>query len=143
MSATKVEELEQRREERREALRQKRDEQLVKDLEAAEKLEEEHGFVAGVSVTRFVEGHAARAFVKAPEPAQYKRYRDNVGKGVQKENAKHVREAQDELANACWVYPLTPEERNAMAEEHAGIRTQIALAAIRLAEGRQVEEGKD
>lgn len=141
--ASKIEELEERRAARLADLQKKRDEQLVVDLEAREVLEAEHGLVAAVKVSRFVEGHPARAFVKAPDKNEYKRYVDRVGKAVGKENSRAMREAQEELAKACWIYPATEEERDAMNEVHAGILTTIALAAAALAEGKKDEEGKD
>lgn len=138
----KIEELEKKRAERLAALGAKEAEQTVKDLEARERLEEEHGFVAAVKVARYADGFPTCAYVKTPDGPQYKRYVDQIGKGVEKKSSKAQRDAQELLAQSCWVYPEEPDAKKAMLDRFPGLLTQIAIAAATLAEGKAEEEGK-
>lgn len=136
----------QQLEEKRELLKNERAKlekaQYAVDLEARIELEEEYESIAGVKVVKFVRGQPTHAFVRSPKPGEYKRYKDLVFRTQQKQDSKGTKEAQEQLATSCWVYPKTKEEREKMLEEFPGILTPIALAAINLAEGRAEEEGK-
>jgi hypothetical protein len=52
--------------------------QYEKDLGALIALEDEHGSIASVKVSRFVAGQPTRAFLRTPNAAEYKRYKDLV-----------------------------------------------------------------
>lgn len=135
-----LEEIRQKREKRQKEQATAELEQETKDEQALYDLEGEHPALATVKTSRFIPGHPRRAFVRMPSDAEYKRYRDNVGKAAKKNGL--TRHAQDELAKACWVYPLERVERDRMAEAFPGILTSIAVAAAGLAEGNEEEEGK-
>lgn len=140
--SSKIEEIQKRRAERRQQHTEAEAEQFEKDLEALEKLELEHDSIVGVKV-RFVPGQPTRAFLRAPTSAEYRRYRDLVGKAAVKKNVTGQTEAQDQLAKACWVYPTEPKDREAMLEEFPGLLASIVIEAAKLAEGKAEEEGKD
>lgn len=139
---SRIEQLEARRDERKQATAKARNDQYAIDLETRELLEDEHGAVAAVEVSRFVQGQPTLALVKTPSAAQYKRYKDQLFKSAQTKNSTMSREAQELLANACWVYPSTADERAAMLATFPGLLTPLSIAAMSLAEGRQEEEGK-
>lgn len=139
---SRIEQLEARRAERKDTLSRARDDQYLMDLEAREQLEDEHGAIAAVEVSRFVRGQPTFALVKTPTGAQYKRYKDQIFKAAQAKNTAMSREAQELLANSCWVYPLTPEQRGSMIDTFPGLLTPLSMAAMSLAEGKQEEEGK-
>lgn len=139
-----IEALEKRQADRNAARAKAERSQYAIDLKAREDLEDaspDVGFAA-VKVARFIPGQPTRAIVRMPTPAQYKRYLDMVGKGVEKKNMGQQRAAQDMLAQSCWVYPTTPEGRESMLAAFPGIITPIILAATTLAEGKAEEEGK-
>jgi len=139
------EEIEARRAARKAELASARAEQEVADLEAFDALEVEHGdgAVASLSVERYVKGQPTMIVVRAPSAAQYKRFVDQVGKAVEKNNMSARRGAQDLLAESCWVYPASPEARKAMLAEFPGLLVSIAVKASQLVEAKAVEEGKD
>lgn len=133
---------------RSEAREKAREEQLLKDLQAKEALEEEHPALATVNVARHIPGQPTMAIVKTPNSAQYKRFRDMVSKAAQTENAKAKLDAVEMLAQSCWVYPapapggLVSDEQKAMVANFPGILVALGGAAAALAEGSAVEEGK-
>jgi len=118
------------------------DEQLATDLEARLCLEDEHEVLAAVSISRHVKGHPVQAYVRAPTPAEYKRYRDQFHRAYKRENIPEQQKAQDLLGRTCWVYPAAKEAQDAMAEAFPGLVTQLAVAASALAEGKAEAEGK-
>jgi hypothetical protein len=134
--------LEKRRAEREEASAKARAEQRLLDEEAYEDLKDEHA-VASVSTSRFVEGQPTMAIVRMPTPSEYKRYVDQIGANVAKKSTKGQRDAQELLANSCWVYPREVEARKAMLEVFPGLLTPLSMAAAKLAEGNAEEEGKE
>lgn len=143
-----VEEIQKRRAARAEALEEQRKEQYAKDLEALDALESDygHGAIAAVAVSRFSPGQPTRAFLRKPKAAEYKRYVDQVNRsliGGDKRDPKKFREAQDTIAKSVWVYPLEESARDSMLEEFPGLLSQIAGAALKLAEGEAEAEGND
>lgn len=136
-------ELEKRRAEREEASTKARAEQRLLDEEAYEDLKDEHAAVAAVSTSRFVQGQPTMAIVRMPAPAEYKRYVDQIGANVAKKSTKGQRDAQELLANSCWVYPASAEARKSMLEVFPGLLTPLSMAAAKLAEGSAEEEGKE
>jgi hypothetical protein len=137
-------ELEELQAKRREERAKLEDAQRAVDLQARFDLEDEHveGGIAAVSVSRFVPGQPTQAYVRTPTPVEYKRYLDQVHRGVDKKSLRAQRDAQELLAQSCWVYPRKPEDRQAMLAIFPGILTPISVAAAALAEGRSEEEGK-
>lgn len=136
-------ELEELQAKRREERSKLEDAQRLVDLQARFDLEDKYdGCLAAVSVSRFVPGHPTQAFVRTPEPAEYKRYLDQVHRGVDKKSLAAQRAAQELLAQSCWVYPTSAEDRQSMLGKFPGILTPISVAAAALAEGRNEEEGK-
>jgi len=119
------------------------DDQRATDLEARMCLEDEHGRLAAVSVSRHVKGQPMSAFVRTPTSAEYKRYRDMVHRAVKKDNVGEQQKALDMLGQSCWVYPAAKEARDAMADAFPGIVMQLAVAAAALAEGKAEAEGKE
>jgi len=141
---SKLAELEELQAKRREERAKLEEEQRAKDLQARMDLEDEHvdGGIAAVSVSRFVPGQPTQAYVRTPTTTEYKRYLDQVHRGVDRKSLKAQRDAQELLARACWVYPRAPEDRDAMLAVFPGILTPISVAAAALAEGKSEEEGK-
>lgn len=139
------EERDARRAARREAAEKARAEQHEKDLDALDALEEEHGDsnLARLDIEQHVSGQPTLIVLRKPSSVVYKRFVDQVSKAVEKNNAKARRDAQDLLADSCWIYPATPEERAAMIEHFPGIKVSIAIRANQLVEAKAAEEGKD
>lgn len=119
------------------------EEQYEKDLEARIDLEDEHGTIAAVKVSRFVPGQPTRAFIRTPSSAEYKRYKAQMfASAGGKKGAISPEKAQEMLAEACWVYPAKKEDKDAMLESFPGLLTPMSMAAAALAEGVSEEEGK-
>lgn len=143
MSA-KSEELEAKIAAKREERAKAEETQYEADLEARLALEDEHESISAVKVPRFVKGHPTRAYVRTPTAPEYKRYKAQVYKKVHEKSAgANALEAQELLARSCWIYPADAEERASMLEAFPGILTPISMAAVSLAEGKAVDEGKD
>lgn len=139
---SKTEELEAKLAERRAARAAAEAAQYETDLEARLALEDEHGEVAAVKVPRFVAGHPTRAFVRAPSTLEYERYKARVYKAIDKKSVDQQRDAGEQLARACWVYPATDEARKSMLDAFPGMLSSIQIAATALAEGKAEDEGK-
>ena len=146
MSEEKIREIQERREKRKEAIKNAELEQYASDLEAIEELEIKLGRVATIKVA-FVEGQPTRAAIRTPTRQEYQRYRDLLTRANANTNAnakaKAITEAQDQLAKAVWVYPEKREEQEKMVESSPGLLPAIVIAAGRLADGRDEDEGKD
>ncbi len=118
-------------------------EQYEKDLDARIELEDEHDAIVEVKVSRHVKGQPTRAYLRMPKPVEYKRFKDRIQRASGKKNESDEASASGEqLARACWVYPKSEEEREAMLEAYPGILVTIAIAAAALAQGRSADEGK-
>lgn len=142
MSDEKLAELEEQRAQKKADAAKAKAEQLYLDEVARDELEDEYGAIAAVKVARHVPGQPVIAFVRTPKPEEYKRYVGQVGKGVEKKSAAAQRDAQELLARACWIYPRTREQRDAMLEVFPGLLTILIHAVTALAEGKAEEEGK-
>ena len=119
--------------------------QLVKDLKARARLEELHGELTAVKLSRFVQGVPTFALVRGPQSAEYKSFQARLfaaekQKGTQGSMNKTI--ATDEFARACWVYPESQDEKTAMLNVASGLLANIAYAASTLAQGEEEEEGK-
>lgn len=141
--SSRIEELEAKLEAKR-AEREKAEEQQYEvDLEARIELEEEHGTIAAVKVSRFAPGQPTRAYLRTPSGPEYKRYKALMFAAQQQKNTpKSQVEAQEQLARSCWVYPASKEDQEAMLAAFPGLLSPLALAAAALAEGKAEDEGK-
>jgi len=140
---SKVEEIEKRRSERRKAHDDARDAQALKDLEAIDALEAEHGEpLHTMTANGFKHGVAVKVAFRAPSPTEYKRYCDMVGRAQQKNDAIERRRAQEMLAASCLMYPPEGEARKAMLEAFPGVLISLAIESAKVAELRNEEEGK-
>lgn len=137
---TRLEGLEAKLEERRIARNAARDEQKAVDLEAKFALLDEFDTLATVEATGFKPGVSVLAFVRAPNAAEYKRYKDQLFRAADKKSAMASKDAGELMARACWVYPPVGEAQSAMLEAFAGLVSSISAAAIALAEGKVEEE---
>lgn len=145
---SRIEELEDKLANVRAGRAKAEEEQYEKDLEEQLRLTEEHVVLATVKVARFAPGFPTRAFVRMPRSSEYRRYKDRVHRAADKKNITDIQSAGDQLARACWVYPAPDDDgmsdaQTAMLEAFPGLLTAIGVAAIGLAEGRAVDEGKD
>lgn len=148
MSDTK--DLEQKLQDRREARAKREEAQYNVDLEARIDLEDEHGQLTAVRVSRFVDGQPTLALVRTPTASEYKRFKDLVHRAVGMKNETTKKsEAIDQIARSCWVYPAPKaadgepsDAQNEMLETFPGLLTPIANVAIALAEGKSEDEGK-
>lgn len=145
----KTDELERRLATKRAERAKAEETQLETDLEARLDLEDTHGTIAAVKVSRFVAGHPTFALLKTPDATQYKRYKDQIHKAVDRKNTGSQQEAMELLAKAVWIYPapendgkLSPAQK-AMLDVFPGLLTPMFQAAAALAEGKAETEGKD
>lgn len=140
---SKVDELEKQLQDRRDARAKLEVEQYEKDLQARLDAEDEHGTVAAIKVARYLPGQPTCAYVRTPQPAEYKRFKQQIMRaGEDKGKAKRTEDAIDLLAKACWIYPVEEEDRDAMLDAFPGLLTPISAAAAALAEGKSEDEGK-
>lgn len=142
-ASSKLEEIEKRRAERKSALAVKKEEQKVKDLEALDALEIEHGdgSVCALQVEGYREGIPTMVVLKAPSQVEYKRFTDMIARASVKNSTSARVDAQHLIGKTCWLYP-EKEEQTKMLEAFPGLLLAIALKATQLAEATQVEEGK-
>ena len=138
----KIEEIEKRRAARREASAAARDEQHATDLEAIDKLEEEHGdgVLARLNVDRFVPGQPTFIVMRTPTRAAYKRFQDQYAAATKGKGK--VLDAHENLARTCWVYPADKAAQDAMLEVLPGIGHAISVHAQQLVEAQASDEGK-
>lgn len=138
-----VAELEAKLEAKRAERAQAEEAQYEKDLEARIQLEDEHGTIAAVKVSRFVAGQPTRAYLRTPNSAEYKRYKAQMfAVAANKKSPLSPQQIQEQLAEACWVYPAAKDAKAAMLEAFPGLLTPLSMAAAALAEGTAEDEGK-
>lgn len=147
---SKADALEKKLQDRRDARAEKETAQYEIDLQERIDLEDVHGQLTAVKVSRFVEGQPTIALVRTPTAIEYKKFKDLVHRavGMKNETAKKG-EAIDQIARSCWVYPKQREKdgessaaQEEMLEAFPGLLTPIANVAIALAEGKSEDEGK-
>lgn len=138
-----VEEIEARREARRQAHEAARAEQRGKDMGALDQLEDEHGYgaVRAVEPARWMPGLPSLVVVKAPDPAQFKRWRDRLRGEAAKEARGDLAKPTEELADVCVVYPDAGAYAR-MREASPGLHLSVGNAAAALATGKELEAGK-
>lgn len=140
----RIADIEAKRAARKAGLSADREAQFAADLEALDALECEHGDgkVERLAVDRFVAPHPTFVVLKVPSSAQYKRFCDQASRAAKANDPGARRTAENMLGEACWVYPATKEQRDAMLEEFPGMLLSIAIRAAKLVEANEVEEGK-
>lgn len=133
-----IEEIEERRAKRKEAIAKAREEQYEKDLEQVDKLEAECGDdrVGVLKMPSFIAGLPTLVVVKTPTASVFNRFRQMVRKAGQK--TVEIGAAKDLMAASCVGYP-DQETYDRMREEWPSIHDNVGLEAIRLGES----EGKD
>jgi hypothetical protein len=141
---SKVAELEAKLEAKRLEKAKAEEAQYEVDLEARIALEDEHDAIAAVKVSRFVAGQPTRAYLRTPNGAEYKRYKAQMfAAGSGKKCPLSPQQIQEQLAQACWVYPAGKEAQDAMLAAFPGLLTPLSMAAASLAEGKAEDEGKE
>jgi hypothetical protein len=133
-----VEEIEERRAKRKEAIAKAREEQYAKDLEHIDRLEQEFGDdrVTVLSMPSFIAGLPTVVVVKTPLSSIFNRFRSQVRAAGQKTIA--IGAAKDLLASCCVAYP-DEETYKRMCEEWPSIHDNVGIEAIRMGEA----QGKD
>lgn len=139
-----IEELEARRAARKSATETAKLEQYAKDLEALDKLEEEHGESAFtvMHVPAFTPGLPTLIVIKSPAGTGYfKRFQDQVGAAKGHKPAEMA--AQEMLARACLAYPSDPETVKAMTSAYPNLLNAAAKAVVDLATVEAEDAKKD
>jgi hypothetical protein len=136
-----LEAIEARRAARKEALQQAHDAQRVKDLEAIDALEIEHGDsnIATLEVP-YTPDLPTMIAVRCPKPVEVKRYRDRVKPKKDGSPGDSLGGAL-ELAAVCRVYP-DADTYAALLEARPGVDAQLGLLAIQLSAGKAEAAGK-
>lgn len=114
------------------------DEQKAMDLEAIAALEDEHG----MSNVVFLEvGHTPGLPVlvaaRCPDADLVKRYRKRIGPDGPGPVAAH-----EEIAASCRIYPRDAETYAKICAARPGVHAELGAVAMRLAAGKQEEQGK-
>lgn len=130
--------IEARREERKAAIEHARAEQYVKDLEAVDRLEEEHGpdRLRVLKLPSFVAGLPTVVVVRTPTSAEMKRHRQMTRKNMtvgQHHNFEGIGAALDQLGASCVIYPDEVTFAR-MKEQWPGLHDDVGVAANRLGE---------
>jgi len=139
-----LEEIEKKRQARREKADTARADQELADLTAIDKLEEERGEpLHTMTSNRFASGAPVRFAFRAPSAIEYKRYKDQVNLAVTKGDAKKRVEAQELLASVVLEYPAKDSDLlKATLEAFPGLLISVAIEAAKVAELRAEDEGK-
>lgn len=138
-----IEEIEKRRAERRANHEGGQREQLAKDLEAIDKLEEASGEpLQTMSTNSYKPGVPVKIAFRAPSALEYKRYCDQANKALGKGDHTARLKAQELLAESCIEYPEKGDARKAMLEAFPGVLVSLAIEAAKMAELRAEDEGK-
>ncbi len=136
-----IEEIEERRAERKAALEVQRLEQYAVDLEALDGFEVEHGDgrIVRVDLERFIPGLPTMVLMRLPKPIEHKRYvdqcRERNGKPGDGVAAAWL------VADVCRLYP-DADLYAKVKETFTGAQTNMGVAAIKACQGRADEEGK-
>lgn len=137
--------LAKKRADRNAEIERKEAEQELIDLEAIFEIEEQIGVknVAKVRVN-YAEDLPVLVAVRCPTGPEMKRYKD-MGSTTNKEgnlDLRAHRAAVEALATACLKYP-DPDTYALLKEARPGLHTVLGNAAVKLATGREEDEGKD
>jgi hypothetical protein len=137
-------EIEARRAERRAENDKARTAQEALDLEAIDALESERGEpLHTMTANGYRSGVSVKVAFRAPSAPEYKRYCDLVGKAQERKDPTARRQAQEQLAASCWLYPAQDSDgRKAMLEAFPGVLISLAIEVAKVAELRAEDEGK-
>lgn len=140
-----IERLERRRSERAASLATAKAAQLETDLEALDRLEEEHGIarVARLDLDGWRPGVPTFVVVRAPTgttPNLYKRYSDKVRNA--RGDHKKIGEALDELGVSSIVYPEDAAARRSLLDEFGGVAVSAGRRAVKFVEAEAEDEKK-
>jgi len=144
---TKSQEIQERRDARKEQLEKLEDEQAAIDLELLDALEIEFGD-SNVSVIKvpFTPGSVTRVATRTPKPEEIARYRHRV-KPKKIGEMPNTTEGAAELAALTRIYPKRDADGDAawslILAQRPGLDTQLGQAAVKLALGSEEEQGKD
>lgn len=136
-----IEEIEQRRAERKAAAARAREEQYALDLAALDALEIEHGdgAVSALEAPSYAAGLPTLAIVKCPAAEYFKRFRDRARRAKGQPDA--IGAATDELALSCIVYPAADVYAN-MCSRFPGLHDSAGARAIELAQAKSEDAKK-
>lgn len=139
-----IAEIEARRAARKDSIEQQRKLQLVKDLEALDRLEVEHGDAAivRIDIPRWQPGLPTMALYRLPTKAENKRYEDTIARGPDNKRSVRAVKAGHDLATVAQIYPERATYRK-MCEALAGLHLNASVAIRQAFEGQAAEEGKD
>jgi hypothetical protein len=138
------EELDARRAARRASRAQAQKEQELIDLAAIDDLEVEHGDEnIAVLLVPFTPGSVTRAAVRTATTPEIKRYRSKVRPRKVDGELGDTAEAAEQLGRVCTVYPSDEAVRKALFEARPALMAQLGIAALELAQGQAVSEGKE
>ncbi len=141
-AAQRIAAAEARRQAKTDAEKAAREEQHANDLEAIEALEATLGqkVYPSKQVTQWKAGLPVIVGIRVPTHVEYKRQVSRLNRANGNGDAKVS--AQNELANACWVYPEDQATRDEMLQVNSGLIASIGLYVNKLAEAEFTEEGK-
>jgi hypothetical protein len=133
-----IEEIEERRAKRKDAIAKARAEQYEKDLIEVDKLEQELGDdkVRMLHTPSYSPGLPTVVLVKTPATSAFNRFRQMVRKANQK--TEMIGAAKDLLASTCVAYPPDDAIYKRMCEEWPSLHDVVGVEAIELgqAEGK-------
>ncbi|HEY3499767.1 MAG TPA: hypothetical protein VGK73_33980 [Polyangiaceae bacterium] len=141
-----LEQVEARRAAKREASQAAHDAQAVIDLTAIADLEDQYGFenVAVMVLPHLALGLPVRVAVRAPTPAELKRYRDRLKPTRGRRNEEipgDATRAHEELGPACLVYPA-PDVFEKLCEVRPALPGQLGVQAALLGSAKEETAGK-
>lgn len=141
---TTLEELDERRAKRKAEYEAAKAAQYLKDREALDALEVEHGQgMVGIAETpRYVPGLPVLVFFRSPKPAEYTRYTDQYGRATEKQSTAGKRDALSLLGRTCWLHPTDEETKKAIFEAFPGLLVAVGLGVAKKAEADAEAEGK-
>lgn len=145
--AERIAQAEKRREAREKAYTEAREAQHADDLEALDRLEEEHGWgrTLRIELDGWQPGSGATTMIVAKLPlssdATFKKFaQQSVGK--EKKPAAVV-ESGETFGASCVVYPEPSSDAyRATIESFAGVLGHVAVQVVKAVQGRAAEEGK-
>lgn len=138
---TPLEVAEDRRAARKAEALKARNAQRVIDLDAIDALEVEHGDSnVGVINLPYSAGLPTCAAVRAPKPAELKRFRTRVTPKHEKDRPDSGA-AAEELAAVCVIFP-DAETYARLCTARPGLAVQLGSKAVDLATGKVEAEGK-
>ncbi len=145
--AERIAQAEKRREAREKAYTEAFELQHADDLEALDRLEDEHGWgrIHRIDLTAWQPGTGAVTLIAAKLPlssdATFKRFaQQSVGKD---KKPAAVIESGEAFGASCVVYPEPGSDAyKATVEAFAGVLGHVAVQVVQAVQGRAAEEGK-